>query len=143
MITHAFLALAITSVATGRSPDALAAPGSTAPAAPLGDFQGTSTCTDLAAVPGCHDEVVVYEFTPGETGRTVHGKADKVVDGERLTMGEFDLAFDPEPACWQTEVESPRAQFRWCLKVDGSPLTGSAWLLPAKQTFRKIEARKD
>ena len=35
------------------------------PVAPTGVWRGTSTCSDRVAAPGCHDEVVVYEFTPG------------------------------------------------------------------------------
>jgi hypothetical protein len=111
--------------------------------APAGVWRGTSTCTDRVAAPACHDEVVVYEFTPGAKPGTVRWKADKVVDGQRQPMGEMDLAYDANADCWQGEFQSPRARSVWCLAVDGAHITGSAWLLPGKQTIRKVDVRKE
>lgn len=122
---------------------AFAASGAAGPAAPLGVWRGTSTCTDRVVAPACHDEVVVYEFTAGTKAGTVHWQTDKVVDGERQTMGEMDLAYDAELACWKAEFVSPRGHTVWCLAVDGAHMTGTAWVLPGKQTIRKIDVRKD
>jgi hypothetical protein len=112
-------------------------------AAPIGTWRGTSTCTDRVAAPACHDEVVVYEFTAGAKPGAVRWKADKVVDGQRVPMGEMDLAFDTDDACWKAEVTSPRSHSTWCLVVDGSHMTGTGRLLPGKQTVRKIDVHKD
>lgn len=114
-----------------------------APAAPLGVWRGTSTCTDRVAAPACRDEVVVYEFKAGAKAGTVHWRADKVVDGERLPMGEMDLAYDAELACWKAEFVSPRVHSVWCLAVEDAHMTGTAWVLPGKQTIRKIDVHKD
>lgn len=109
----------------------------------LGAWHGTSTCTDRVAAPACHDETVVYDFTPGAKPGTVTWKADKVVDGKREPMGEMELAYDAREKCWAAEFRSARSQSRWCLIVDGTHLTGTGRLLPGKQTVRKIDARKD
>ena len=121
----------------------LAANEAPSPASPLGVWRGSSTCTDLAAAPGCHDEVVVYEFTTGAQPGTVHWKADKIVDGQRAAMGEMDLVYDAGEACWKAEFKSPRVHSIWCLTVNGAHMTGTGRLLPGKQTIRKIDVRKD
>ena len=100
-------------------------------------------CTDRVAAPACHDEVVVYEFSAGAKPGTVHWKADKVVDGQRLLMGEMELAYDTSDACWKAEFSSPRARSVWCLVVEGAHMTGTGRLLPGKQTIRKIDVRMD
>jgi hypothetical protein len=121
----------------------LAAPEAPSSASPLGVWRGTSTCTDRAAAPACHDEAVVYEFTTGAQPGTVHWKADKIVDGQRAAMGEMDLVYDAGEACWKAEFKSPQVHSIWCLKVDGAHMTGTGRLLPGKQTIRKIDVRKD
>lgn len=95
------------------------------------------------AAPACHDEVVVYEFTPGAKPGTVQWKADKVVDGQRQTMGEMDLTYDTGGACWKAEFISPRSHSVWCLAVDGAHMTGTGRQLPGRQIIRKIDVRKD
>lgn len=138
--TGGALALALTLV---FPPFSFAAPEAARTAAPIGVWRGTSTCTDLVAAPACHDEVVVYEFTAGTKPGTVRWKADKIVDGQRLPMGEMDLTYDPGEACWRAEFSSPRARTVWCLVLDGAHMTGTGVLLPGKQTIRKIDVRKD
>ena len=112
-------------------------------AAPNGVWRGTSTCTDLVAAAACRDEVVVYEFTAGAKPGAVHLKADKIVEGQRLPMGEMDLEYSTSDACWRAEFTSPRLHSAWCFVVDGSHMTGTGTLLPGKQKIRKIDVRKD
>jgi hypothetical protein len=109
----------------------------------VGTWRGTSTCSDRVAAPACHDEVVIYDFSVGEKPGTVVWKADKLVNGERQTMGELDVAYDPGKVCWVAEFSSPRTHMVWCLVVDGAHVTGTGQQLPGKQTVRKIDARKD
>lgn len=111
--------------------------------APTGVWRGTSTCTDRVAAPACKDEVVVYEFTAGAKSGTILWRADKVVAGQRLPMGEMDVAYDTGEACWLAEFKSPTSHIVWCLKVDGAHMTGAGWILPGKQMVRKIDVRKD
>jgi hypothetical protein len=114
-----------------------------APSELIGTWRGTSTCTDRLAAPACRDEVVVYDFTAGEKPETVHWKADKVIDGQRQTMYEIDLAWDSGKRCWAAEFRSPRVHGAWRLAVDGAHLTGTGRLLPGRETVRRIDARKD
>lgn len=109
----------------------------------IGVWRGTSVCSDRVAAPACKDEVVVYEFSPGPQPEIVHWTADKVVDGKRLPMGEFDLTYDRQDACWRAEFKSPRVHMIWRVVVEGADLKGTASLLPGKQIVRKIEAHKD
>lgn len=109
----------------------------------IGTWRGASTCTDRVAAPACRDEVVVYEFTVGAKSGTVHWHADKIVDGQRQPMGEMDLTYDRDDKCWKAEFTSPRIHSVWCLAVDGDHLTGTARLLPGKETVRRIDVRRD
>jgi len=115
---------------------------SSSPADLIGTWRGTSICTDRAVVPACADETAVYDFTPGSKPGTVHWVADKVVNGQRVSMGESDLTYDTAEACWKAEVKGPRATSVWCLTIDGAHLTGTARLLPGNQTFRKLDLRR-
>jgi len=108
----------------------------------IGVWHGTSTCTDRVAAPACQDETVVYEFTAGRKPQTVHWKADKVVNGQREPMGELDVAYDTNDACWKGEFSSPRVRVVWCMAVSGSHIAGSAWLLPGKEKVRKVDVDK-
>jgi hypothetical protein len=109
----------------------------------IGLWRGTSVCTDRVAAPACRDEIVVYEFTPGADDKTVRWKADKVVNGKRETMSEFDVVYDRTDSCWKAEFRNTRAHVIWCLVPVGDAMAGSAWLLPGKQRVRKVEARRD
>src|SRR5262245_41893527 len=80
------------------------------PAQLIGTWRGTSTCTDRVAAPACQDETVVYEFTAGPRPGTVHWAADKVVNGKREPMGEFDLVYVKAESCWKAEFTSPRVK---------------------------------
>jgi hypothetical protein len=113
------------------------------PAQLLGVWRGTSTCTDRVAAPACQDENVVYEFTPGPQPGTVHWSADKIVNGQREHMGEFDLTYDNAETCWKAEFNGPRAKVVWRLVVDGTRLSGTGHLLPGNAMVRKIDVRRN
>lgn len=128
-------------VAAGTAAQAQPAAGEAAEL--IGVWRGTSMCTDRVAAPACRDETVVYEFTAGSKPGTVHWIADKVVNGQRESMGELELTFDRAEACWKAEFSSPRARVVWRLVVDGSRLSGTGKELPGNVTIRKIDARRD
>ena len=88
-----------------------------------GDWTGTSTCTDLKVLPGCHNEVVVYHFTP-KSGNTVHASADKIVDGKPQNMGEFDMTQDGKRI--YSEMDGRQGKVLWEFFVDGDHITGTA-----------------
>src|SRR6478672_10333636 len=85
----------------------------------LGTWRGTSVCTDRVAAPACKDETVVYDFSAGAKPETVHWKADKIVDGKRVPMGEFDLVYSRNDSCWRAELTTRRFRMVWCVVVEG------------------------
>ena len=109
----------------------------------VGTWRGTSTCTDRVAAPACQDENVVYEFTAGPKPGMVHWAADKIVNGQRERMGEFDVTYDTAEACWKAEFSSPRVKSVWRLTVDGARMSGTGRLLPGNETIRTLELRKE
>ena len=103
-----------------------------------GSWRGKSVCTDRKAAPACKDEEVIYEFTPmGET--KVHQKADKLVDGNRVTMGELDFDYDAAGRIWKSEFESPRFHGVWSISVSGDRLTGMLVDVPTRAVLRTVE----
>jgi hypothetical protein len=108
----------------------------------VGTWRGTSTCVDRQAAPACNDERVVYEITPvaGAPDR-VSVQADKIVDGERGTMGvlEFRRASD---GAWTSEIQTPRMHSVWRLVPDGDRLAGTGTLLPSNAVIRKVELER-
>ena len=110
----------------------------------LGTWKGTSLCVNLDAAPGCKNEEVVYEFR--ETSPPSAGKltlaADKIVNGERLPMGELEFAWDAKGGAWVCEMKNRyHALWTFPLPVDGE-LTGTLVLLPEKTVVRKVAARR-
>jgi len=129
---------------------AVALGGAAALAAPAGDvrallgtWHGTSTCVNRELAPACKDEVVVYEVRRGDTKGVVTLKADKIVDGKRVTMGETDFAFDAEEHCWRSEVSGPNFHGAWCLTVEGDLMIGGLHSLPEQVVFRKVRLTRD
>jgi hypothetical protein len=110
----------------------------------VGTWSGSSTCVDRQAAPACNDEQVVYEIsaTPGKPD-TVTVKADKVLDGKRVSMGDLEFARDAKSGSWTSELETPRVHALWRLTVHGTTLTGTLTLLPSNAVVRKIDLRKD
>ena len=109
----------------------------------LGTWRGSSTCTDRVAAPACQDEVVVYEVRRTDKVGVVTLAADKVVDGQRLSMGEFDFVYDKREGCWRTEFQTPRVHAAWCLVVEDTQMTGTLRLLPGGETVRKVQLRHE
>jgi hypothetical protein len=107
-----------------------------------GTWRGTSTCTDRVAAPACQDETVVYEFKNGDKPGTVTMSADKIVNGERVPMGDLTFAYDATLACWRSDFESPRMKSRWCFTVEGNTMKGTATLLPGNQVVRRVTVKR-
>jgi len=95
------LLLAISSSATAQDANAKAI---------LGTWRGTSICVNLEASPGCKNEEVIYEFrelTPPAAGK-LNLKAEKIVDGKAVPMGELDLVWVSAEGAWSSEIQTPR-----------------------------------
>jgi hypothetical protein len=110
----------------------------------VGTWSGSSVCVDRQAAPACNDEQVVYDINanPGNP-TTATAKADKVVDGKRVSMGVLEFTHDAKNGSWTSEFDTPRFHALWRLTVDGAILTGTLTLLPSMAVVRKINLRKD
>jgi hypothetical protein len=109
----------------------------------VGTWSGSSVCVDRQAAPACNDEQVVYEIVSSGKPNTVSVKADKVVDGKRLPMGDLEFIHDAKSGSWTSELDTPRVHALWRLTVNGAKLTGTLTLLPSKAVVRKIDLRRD
>ena len=130
------LLLAISSSSTAEEANAKAL---------LGVWRGTSTCVNVEAAPGCKNEEVIYEFreTTPPVARKLNLKADKIVDGKVVPMGEFDLVWIPAEGAWSYEIQTPRVHALWSFKQPGGDeLAGTLVLLPDRTLVRKAAARR-
>ena len=119
------------------------------PAAPsrrdeiLGTWTGTSTCVDRARHPACKDEVVVYEFREKpDAPDGVSLQADKIVDGQRVTMGELDFTWDPGEGAWLGEFRIRNNHGLWRFVVHGASMEGTLVDLPEKNLVRKVAVKR-
>src|SRR5262245_9046936 len=103
----------------------------------VGTWNGTSTCTDREHYPACHDEQVVYDVREPGSRDTVTLRADKLVNGRREFMGEFDFTRSSGEV-WTAEYRSTRVHLRLSLHVSGSRLTGHILDIPSGRTVRQL-----
>jgi len=103
-----------------------------------GTWRGTSTCVDPEHFPACKDEQVVYEARLTHSSPdTVAIRADRLVDGARLFMGE--LFFKPQAdSSWVADVRTPRTHFTVTLRRAGKRLTGVMTDVPSARRIREI-----
>ena len=117
------------------------APEGPPPPEPIfGTWRGTSVCMDRERAPACKDEEVLYTFTrpaDGAEGKA-HQKADKIVDGNVVPMGELDFTYDPNVRAWVSEFESPRVHGLWSYSVAGGKLSGTLLELPSRAILRTV-----
>jgi hypothetical protein len=109
----------------------------------LGTWRGTSTCVNRELAPACSDETVVYEVLPSQTPHAALLKADKVVDGKRVPMGDLEFTYSEKEGCWRSEFSTPRVHAVWCLVIDGRNMTGHLRVLPQNADVRKVQATHD
>ena len=109
----------------------------------LGTWRGSSTCVNRQIAPACNDEVVVYEVRRGEKSATAVLKADKIVDGQRVPMGELEFIYASKEACWRSEFRTPRVHAAWCLDVAGHTMTGSLRDIPTGAEIRTVHATRE
>lgn len=106
----------------------------------VGSWHGTSTCVDKVKFPACNDEEVIYDVTAvGEDTVTV--RADKVVNGQREFMGEFQFGQGPDGS-WIAEAETPRYHLRFVITVEGDVMTGRLMRLPDQALSRRMALRR-
>lgn len=103
----------------------------------VGIWRGESACATDS--PACHDESVVYyiQEVPNRSD-LVHVRADKIIDGQAVTMGTAKWRYDRAHATleWQTVRQT------WLLKVIAKRLEGTLTLGDGT-VFRKMTLDKD
>jgi len=109
----------------------------------VGTWRGTSTCVNPQIAPSCTDETVVYEVRGSENGKAVVLKADKVVDGRRVPMGDLEFVYSEKESCWRSEFTTPRVHGVWCLAMEKHSMTGSLRVLPSNAEVRKVQVKRD
>ena len=97
-----------------------------------GTWRGESLCTEQAPS-ACHDEQVVYYIKPVKLD-VYSIRADKIVNGKPVTMGEGEWQYDAttHALTWQG----------WRLKVDGGTIDGTL-TLPDKRVVRRMTLKRE
>ena len=107
----------------------------------LGEWRGTSLCTNLKLAPACKDEQVRYTFTRNADD-TYHLVGDKLVSGSYETMGEMDLVYSEADATWSSELNAPKcAKCRWWFRLQSSDLIGGL-TDSSGEALRKVLVRR-
>jgi len=118
---------------------ALAGLGSRAQHAGLvGTWRGTSICADREHWPACNDEQVIYEARlKHRAPDTVTVSADKVVNGVRDNMGEYDFVLAADSS-WVSEFRMGGNHGRIVLRIAGTRMTGVLLDVTSGRTARKM-----
>ena len=108
----------------------------------VGSLRGTSTCVDRAHFPASHDEHVIYDARQkGGPPDTVTVRADKVVNGVREFMGEFDFHRAPD-STWVGEYQNQAVRVRIVLRLRADHLTGFLTDEPSGRRVRDMAAER-
>jgi hypothetical protein len=130
------LALAISSLAAGQ-------PADPAGGRIVGEWRGTSICTNHELAPACKDEIIRYVFTgPAKAKKSYHLVADKLVSGKYETMGEMDFEYSGADSTWSCGFSSPRCpKCTWWYRIEKSGLVGGI-TSGSGDALRKVSAKR-
>ena len=104
----------------------------------IGSWRGTSLCVDKEHFPACKDEQVIYDVRGRSSSRdTVTIRADKVINGVREFMGEFDFRRAADSS-WVADYQNPRVSIELVLRMRGTHLTGTLTDVPSGRRVRAI-----
>lgn len=108
----------------------------------VGSWRGTSSCLDLVKYPACKNEEVIYDVAArAGTTDTVDLKADKVVDGVREFMGEFQFVRRAKGE-WVAEFQNARYHGMWILMVLGDQMSGGLQDVPTGTMVRRVSLKR-
>ena len=107
-----------------------------------GVWRGFSTCVKSEEHTACHDETTVYRVVGKDA---LHASMDalKIVDGQELSMGILDLAYDAARDAWWSDFENGSVHIRWSFRVRGDEMLGILVDLPSNRLSRQVFARRD
>ena len=92
----------------------------------IGEWRGTSLCTNRQVAPACNDEQVKFIFSArGTSVRGMHVDAQKLVGAKYESMGEMDLVYSTENDAWTYVIDTPRAKAKWSFRVVKGELAGT------------------
>lgn len=113
------------------------------PRAIVGHWRGDSICIKERWNAACHDEHIVYDFTPlGADSARVHQRAYKIVGGKPELMGELDFTYDPKARAWLADFRNTRVHIVWRYEVHGTELTGRVNMIPSGKLARTVRAKR-
>jgi hypothetical protein len=92
----------------------------------IGEWRGTSICTDREHAPACKDETTRYVVAAKPDAKdTYHMAADKLVAGSWQSMGEFDLVYSAKDATWTYDFKTRDGRpNRWWFRLSEGDLDG-------------------
>lgn len=101
----------------------------------LGDWAGTSLC-QVKNSP-CHDESVVFHVAPGAAAGLYKIKADKIVNGQLVNMGDLDFTLNRTT----NTLTCVFPNGTWVLVVDKKHIEGTL-TTPDRVLYRKLSLSK-
>jgi len=108
----------------------------------IGTWTGHSDCL-AAAGPACHDETIVYRFTPSTHAGMVMLYADKIIAAKREPMGALELREDPQTHALYADFSRGHTRGRWAFALAGNELRGALAVLPdARVPVRRVIAHR-
>jgi hypothetical protein len=102
-----------------------------------GDWRGDSICQVRPSA--CHDEDSLYHFTKVEGKPGAYSlKADKIVNGQAVTMGTSDCSYDAKAQALECSIpDRAILRFTW----EGKEMRGTMTLTD-KTLWRKLTLKK-
>jgi len=106
----------------------------------VGEWTGESRCVGNRAA--CVDEQNVYVLKPSASAGTVFVVAYKIVNGQRVEMGESDYRYDEQTHRLTWEFTAGSTHGVWNFVVRGTTMQGTLVLLPDKTVVRRVTLTK-
>ena len=97
----------------------------------IGTWTGTSICQVKNS--SCRDEIVVFHFAHGNGNDTYIVRADKIVNGKAIDMGELDFIYNRVGHT----LTCAFASGTWVLVVDSTHIDGTL-TTPDKVLYKKL-----
>lgn len=109
----------------------------------VGEWRGTSTCTNHRQAPACKDESVRYVFSASaQDSNTFHLVADRLESGAYQLMYEIDLRYSEADRTWTYPFDSPACPHCvWWYRIESSRLVGGI-TSKTGEALRNLVARR-
>jgi hypothetical protein len=109
----------------------------------VGDWRGSSVCTNRQIAPACADEQVRLVFTARSADRQIiHLEAQKLVATAYETMFEIDVQYSAIADEWSYAFETSRFKARWAFRVQSDRLAGTLTDQGSASQIRQVTATR-